>query len=55
SYVVGDQATDIELAARIGARGILIQDQQPAPASGLALKSLWEAANWIVEDLSGYK
>lgn len=55
SYVVGDQAADIELAARIGARGILIQDQQPAPASGLALQSLWEAANWIAEDLSGYK
>jgi len=54
SYVVGDQATDMELAARIGARGILIRDQQPAPGC-LAVKSLWEAANWIVQDFSGHK
>jgi D-glycero-D-manno-heptose 1,7-bisphosphate phosphatase len=54
SYVVGDQATDMELAARIGARGILIRDQQPAPGC-LAVKSLWEAANWIVRDLAGEK
>jgi len=57
SYVVGDQATDMELAARIGARGILIQDQQPAPTvlGRPAVKSLWEAANWIVEDFAGHK
>jgi D-glycero-D-manno-heptose 1,7-bisphosphate phosphatase len=57
SYVVGDQATDMELAARIGARGILIRDQGPAPAAHdrLAVKSLREAADWIVQDFTGHK
>ncbi len=53
SYVVGDQATDMELAARIGARGILIAPEgKPAAGVGAAAaKDLWEAANWIVQDL----
>jgi D-glycero-D-manno-heptose 1,7-bisphosphate phosphatase len=57
SYVVGDQATDMELAARIGARGIFIQGRQPESAAPgcLAVKGLWEAANWIVRDFAGEK
>jgi len=58
SYVVGDQATDMELAERIGARGILIQAQPPERAAGpgwVTVKDLWQAANWIVRDLSQEK
>lgn len=58
SYVVGDQATDMDLAERIGARGILIQAQPPERAAGpgwVAVKDLWQAANWIVRDLSQEK
>lgn len=58
SYVVGDQATDMELAERIGARGILIQAQPPERAARpgwVTVKDLWEAANWIVRDLSREK
>jgi D-glycero-D-manno-heptose 1,7-bisphosphate phosphatase len=58
SYVVGDQATDMELAERIGARGILIQAQPRERAAGpgwVTVKDLWEAANWIVRDLSQEK
>ena len=63
SYVVGDQARDMEFAARIGARGILIQDHGPETGERRALlafrsdssvyvvKDLWEAARWIVKDL----
>jgi D-glycero-D-manno-heptose 1,7-bisphosphate phosphatase len=61
SYVVGDQATDMELAARIGATGIRIENRRPEtedgrvlPVSGLPspviVKDLWEAANWIIRD-----
>ncbi len=58
SYVVGDQATDMELAERIGARGILIQAQPPERAAEpgwVTVKDLWQAANWIVRDLSPEK
>jgi D-glycero-D-manno-heptose 1,7-bisphosphate phosphatase len=58
SYVVGDQATDMELAKRIGARAILIQAQPPGRAAGpgwVTVKDLWEAASWIVRDLSREK
>jgi D-glycero-D-manno-heptose 1,7-bisphosphate phosphatase len=58
SYVVGDQATDMELAERIGARGILIQAQPPERAARpgrVTVKDLWQAANWIVRDLSREK
>jgi len=57
-YVVGDQATDMELAERIGARAILIQAQPPERAAGpgwVTVKDLWQAANWIVRDLSREK
>jgi D-glycero-D-manno-heptose 1,7-bisphosphate phosphatase len=58
SYVVGDQATDMELAERIGARAILIQAQPPERAAApgwVRVKDLWQAANWIVRDLSREK
>lgn len=54
SYVVGDQATDMDLARRVGARGILIQKEPPpAAANALTVKNLWEAADWIVRNLPG--
>ncbi|HEY2989789.1 MAG TPA: HAD family hydrolase [Candidatus Binatia bacterium] len=54
-YVVGDQPTDMELAARIGARGIWLQNQRPQRAiagASLVAPDLWEAAHWIVEDFA---
>ena len=53
SYVVGDHAVDMELAARIGARGILLEAKNPAAGKpgSVVVKDLWEAANWIVDDL----
>jgi D-glycero-D-manno-heptose 1,7-bisphosphate phosphatase len=53
SYVVGDQTIDMELAARIGAKGIWIYAAGAPPAAippGAAhvVESLWEAARWIV-------
>lgn len=53
SYVVGNQPTDMELAARIGARGILLEAENPAGAKpgSVVVKDIWEAANWIVHDL----
>jgi D-glycero-D-manno-heptose 1,7-bisphosphate phosphatase len=52
SYVVGDQLTDMELAARSGAQGIWIHqggDARGAAASGVirVVEDLWEAARWI--------
>lgn len=61
SYVVGDQSSDMELASRIGAKGILIKAesdgrQRQEPGSGVsALKDLWEAAQWVIQDLYGIK
>ena len=58
-YVVGDQGTDMEFAARIGARGIHIQggiaDEAGQNVKGgcLVVKDLWEAASWIVRNLQG--
>jgi D-glycero-D-manno-heptose 1,7-bisphosphate phosphatase len=54
SYVVGDQLTDMELAARSGAKGIWIRPDGELPAETSAgvthvVKSLWEAARWIVD------
>lgn len=54
SFVVGDQPTDMELAARSGARGIWIHPGGEPPgdvAAGVArvVGSLWEAARWIVD------
>jgi D-glycero-D-manno-heptose 1,7-bisphosphate phosphatase len=48
SYVVGDQMSDMELAARIGSKGILL-----VGAQGIASveKEFSAAAHWIVGDL----
>jgi D-glycero-D-manno-heptose 1,7-bisphosphate phosphatase len=53
SYVVGDQLSDMELAARSGAQGIWIHqgDDATGRASGwvrCVVRDLWEAARWIV-------
>jgi D-glycero-D-manno-heptose 1,7-bisphosphate phosphatase len=53
SYVVGDQLTDMELAARSGAKGIWIHQGGEAPGEPPAwisrvVEDLWEAACWIV-------
>jgi D-glycero-D-manno-heptose 1,7-bisphosphate phosphatase len=54
SYVVGDQSIDMELAAAVGAVGILVaQNQQspmaPAAPDVAAVTGLREAAEWITE------
>jgi len=60
SYVVGDQSSDMELATRIGAKGIRIQVEgaekagQRKESSSLVVKDLWEAAEWIIDDLSPF-
>jgi D-glycero-D-manno-heptose 1,7-bisphosphate phosphatase len=53
SYVVGDQLSDMELAARSGAQGVWINPSRPASAAASAgvahvVEDLWEAARWIV-------
>jgi D-glycero-D-manno-heptose 1,7-bisphosphate phosphatase len=56
-YVVGDQPSDMEFAARIPARGFLIQSD--AAREGLdvgigrfsLVKDLWEAAELIIKDV----
>ena len=61
SYVVGDQSRDMELATRIGAKGILISSgngvgSEQVPTSGLlAVRDLWEAAQWVIQDLHSRK
>ena len=56
-YVIGDQLSDMEFAARLGARGILIQDEKaesrgPREAEEcLPVRNLWEAAGRTVQDL----
>jgi D-glycero-D-manno-heptose 1,7-bisphosphate phosphatase len=56
SYVVGDQSTDMELATRIGAKGVLIDDGERKETRGAtkrvdcAARDLWEAAQWIMLD-----
>jgi histidinol phosphatase-like enzyme len=65
SYVIGDQTSDMELAVRISAKGILLKN--PAlEQSGDRLVSLWAgvssivsvekdfgaAVQWIVQDLN---
>ncbi|HEX9662530.1 MAG TPA: HAD hydrolase-like protein, partial [Candidatus Binatia bacterium] len=52
SYVVGDQVTDMELAARSGAKGIWIHTLGEPPieipqGAEHVVASLWEAARWI--------
>lgn len=57
SYVVGDQSSDMELAARIGAKGILIKaeraqkGEQGSEKVSVVMEDLWEASQWIVGDL----
>jgi len=57
SYVIGDQAVDMEMAARIGAKGIFLcgdpEGNRPDGAvSGFpACSDLWEASRWVVGDL----
>ncbi len=59
SYVAGDQSSDMELASRIGAKGILIGAEsgaireQESRAGFLTVKDLWEAAQWVIQDLHG--
>lgn len=50
SYLVGDQATDLELAARVGATGILLYDgaAQAAVGEPPVVADLWQAAQWIL-------
>ncbi len=52
SYVVGDQMTDMELAARSGAKGVWIQQAggtgvKAAPEVAHVVANLWEAARWF--------
>jgi len=61
SYVVGDQRSDMELARRVGAKGLLVgstpagdagdlsRDSEPAPVWAQA-GSFWRAAEMIVRD-----
>jgi D-glycero-D-manno-heptose 1,7-bisphosphate phosphatase len=57
SYVVGDQVSDMELAADVGAKGIRILSDEPwganrtDPLGSMIVRDLWEAAQWIVHDL----
>lgn len=57
SYVVGDKYSDMELAARIGAKGLLIQNnkaeggRRKEEIKFLAVKDFWEAAQWIIRGL----
>jgi len=54
SYVVGDQASDMVLADRVGAKGVRIAD--PGIERGRAgsqypvVADLWQAARWILDD-----
>ena len=52
SYVVGDQITDMEMAARSGARGIWILPSGAEPVEAPArvvhiARDLWDAACWV--------
>lgn len=55
SYVVGDQATDMELAARVGAKGVWIHggsQTRPAwPRSFYVAADLRQAAQWVIGNL----
>jgi D-glycero-D-manno-heptose 1,7-bisphosphate phosphatase len=61
SYVVGDQWSDVELAHRVGAKGILVLTghgaeaaQQKAVSGRMAeaiVRDLYEAVDWILKDL----
>ncbi len=49
SYVIGDKPTDMELAERVGARGILL-DEGLAADSTAAARDIWEAAERVLAD-----
>lgn len=55
SYLVGDQTVDMELAARIGARGVWIDSGRGRPAGSVPpmheARNLLETACWIAGDL----
>jgi D-glycero-D-manno-heptose 1,7-bisphosphate phosphatase len=50
SYIIGDKPSDMELAARVGARGILL-DADLAANSAAAVSNIWQAAERVVADL----
>lgn len=57
SYVVGDKMSDVRMAARVGAKGILLRDckgeeQQAADEFAVAETDFYAAARWIITDLS---
>jgi D-glycero-D-manno-heptose 1,7-bisphosphate phosphatase len=57
SYVVGDQESDMELAARVGARGVRISSQRIHSAAAAVsysaiMPDLWQAAQWIVSAMN---
>ncbi len=53
SYVVGDQAVDMELAQRAGAAAILLCGKQNSQAEAVrnahCVADLWQAAQWILD------
>ena len=62
SYVAGDQPTDMKIALSIGAKGIRIRDEgghrrqaqgkrEKEDGDVLVVRDLWEAAQWILQDL----
>ncbi len=57
SYVVGDQGSDMELAGRVGAKGILISHNATSNHRVVAqynavVSDLWQAAQWIVSAMN---
>lgn len=53
SYVIGDQAGDVELAERVGATALLIRPEETVSETlargAIPVADLWEAAQWIVK------
>jgi D-glycero-D-manno-heptose 1,7-bisphosphate phosphatase len=59
SYVVGDQCTDMQLAKRVGAKGVWIREKSAepdamthrpdAPSCDFVARDLWNAVAWILE------
>ena len=54
SYVVGDQDIDMELAERVGAKGVRIAEEGTKDDSAVlkhpVVADLWQAAQWILSD-----